>query len=563
MADDRLCHALKPDARMTKQKPDMIVTTALFYANGSLHLGHMVEAIQADIWVRFQRLQRKHCLFFSGDDAHGTPIMLSSQKQGIDPETMIAQVHQEHQQDLGAFGIVFDQYHSTHSSENKAWTERIYHALESQSAIDRKTIHQAYDPEAKMFLPDRFVKGICPKCGAEDQYGDACEQCGATYDPLEMKAPKSIVSGATPITQPSEHFFFKLSACQDVIAHWLDNDALQPAVVNKLKEWLHEALKDWDISRDAPYFGFKIPNTSDKYFYVWLDAPIGYIAATEAYGQKHGLDAASLWSKDSTTPIYHFIGKDIVYFHGVFWPAVLHTAQLRTPTALFAHGFLTIDGKKMSKSRGTFITAQDYLQHFESEHLRYYFASKLNSSVEDLDLNWEDFIHKINVDLVGKIINIASRTAKFLTRHFDGRFVDTPMTHPLLDTFQVQAPIIANCYNEREFSQACRLLCALADQVNQAIADAAPWQAVKDETQHADVQRMCTLAMLCFRDLAIFLKPIMPSLVASIEAFLNVEPLYWDDLHAPLLNHQIRPYNHLMKRIPTDKANVFNATTPS
>lgn len=545
------------------KKPDMIVTTALYYANGSIHLGHMVEVIQADIWVRFQRLQKKTCWFLSGDDAHGTPIMLSSQKQGLSPEALIDRVHAEHQQDFQDFAISFDHFHITHSPENAAWTEKIYQKLRDADTISQKVIHQAYDAKAGMFLPDRFVKGDCPKCHAPDQYGDACEKCGATYDPLELGNPRSTITGTTPIQKESEHFFFKLSHCQQAIATWLDNDAMQPAVVNKLKEWLDNDLKDWDISRDAPYFGFKIPGTEDKYFYVWLDAPIGYIAATEAYAQQHGQDATALWHRDDKTPLYHFIGKDIIYFHGLFWPAVLHTAGLKTPTALFAHGFLTIQGQKMSKSRGTFITARDYLKHFEAEHLRYYLASKLNDSVEDLDLNWEDFIHKINVDLVGKIINIASRTAKFIGRHFDHRLIASPQHHALLATFQETSPRIAEYYQQRAFSQACRQICTLADLVNQMIAEAEPWRAIKEEGQAQYVHEVCSTALLCFRDLAILLKPIMPALSAKIETFLNLPEQYWQDLHQPLPNHTILPYQHLMKRIAPDMASVFDPSEVS
>lgn len=535
----------------------ILVTSALPYANGPIHLGHLVEYIQTDIWARFQKMQGNECWYVCADDAHGTPIMLRADKEGITPEALIGKTSEEHQADFAGFNIAFDHYHSTHSEENKALASEIYLKLESQGHIAKRTISQAFDPEKQMFLPDRFIKGECPKCGTADQYGDNCESCGATYSPTELKNAVSAVSGATPIEKDSEHYFFKLGDFEAFLKDWTTSGHVHASLENKLGEWFEAGLQDWDISRDAPYFGFQIPGSDNKYFYVWLDAPVGYMASFKAlcdseFGQQQGLNFEEFWSADSTAEIVHFIGKDIVYFHALFWPAMLHGAGFRTPTQILAHGFLTINGAKMSKSRGTFIKANTWLAHLPPEPLRYYFAAKLNAGVEDLDLNLDDFTARVNSDLVGKYVNIASRCANFITKKFDGRLTDTATVHPLVSESAAAAPQIAELYEQRDFARAVREIMALADKANQYIAEAAPWALAKDETQLPAVHDICSTGVRLFHILSIYLKPLLPELAESAEAFLNVPSRVWSDANDPLNGHSINKFKPLMTRIQAE-----------
>ncbi len=534
---------------MTNQKRKILVTTALPYANGHLHLGNMVENIQADIWVRFQRLRGADIHFFGGDDAHGTPIMLNAEKQGLTPEQLIANIKQSHLNDFRDFNISFDHYHSTHSPENRALACELFTKLQAGGDILKKTIEQAYDTEKQMFLPDRYVKGECPTCHAPDQYGDNCEACGATYAPTELKNPVSVISNTTPIQKQSEHLFFNLQRYHDFLQIWVRQNRLQEEVVNKLNEWLAHDLQDWCISRDAPYFGFEIPGHPNKYFYVWLDAPIGYIASTKAYCEKNHLDYLQFWGEHSDTAIYHFIGKDIIYFHTLFWPAMLHGAKFNTPTAVYVHGFLTIDGQKMSKSRGTFITVRSYLNHLPAEALRYYVAAKLNAGVVDIDLNWHDFITRVNADLVGKFVNIASRSAGFIHNQFQGQLAATLANPRLYDHFVAESKLIAEYYDNREFSKAIRAVMALADLANQYIDEQKPWVMMKDPDQKSTAQTVCTMGLNLYRLLIIFMKPIVPTLAKDSETFLNCGDLSWDDITQPLLNHAINPFKPLLQRI--------------
>jgi len=534
----------------------ILVTSALPYANGSIHLGHLVEYIQTDIWVRFQKMQGHTVHYVCADDTHGTPIMLRAEKEGITPEQLIARVHAEHSQDFAGFLVEFDNYYSTNSEENRELASSIYKALKANGKIATKTIEQFYDPVKNMFLPDRFIKGECPKCHAKDQYGDSCEVCGATYNPTELINPFSAVSGAAPVRKETEHYFFKLSECEDFLKTWTRSGTLQPEAANKMNEWLGDdsdnKLSDWDISRDAPYFGFEIPDAPGKYFYVWLDAPIGYMASFKNLCAKNGLDFDEYWKQDSTTELYHFIGKDILYFHALFWPATLKYSGYRTPTKVFAHGFLTVNGEKMSKSRGTFITASSYLEHVKNpEYLRYYYAAKLNSSMEDIDLNLEDFVARVNSDLVGKYINIASRTAGFINKLFAGK-VEKIGNSPVIEEMQKAAPVIAESYDNRDFSRALREIMRLADLANANIAEAAPWVKAKQEGDDArsSLELDCSAAMEMFRLLTIYLKPVLPSLAANIEKFLNVPALTWDSVYTPLESgHRINDYSHLITRI--------------
>jgi methionyl-tRNA synthetase len=529
---------------------DIQATMALVYANGSLHLGHMVEAIQADIWVRFQRLRGHRCLFIGGNDAHGTPIMLSAQKQGITPEALIEAIHAEHKASLEAFAISFDSFHTTHSEENQQLTESIYQRLCDNDDIEVRTISQAFDPKEGMFLPDRFIKGSCPRCKAEDQYGDSCEACGATYDPTELIDARSVLSGETPIEKDSEHYFFKLDKYSEFLAEWTQQGHLQPQIANKLQEWFDAGLQQWDISRDAPYFGFNIPGQTDKFFYVWLDAPIGYIAALKKLMQERPeLNLEHYWQEGSDTELYHFIGKDIVYFHALFWPAILKSSGHRTPTALCVHGFLTINGEKMSKSRGTFITADHYLEHLNPEYLRYYFAAKLNHQVEDIDLNLQDFKLRVNSDLVGKVVNIASRCAGFIRKKFDNQLASHLPNPDLQQSLTAASETIAHAYEARNQAKAVREIMALADLVNQYIDQEKPWVLAKDESTLASVQGICTQGINAFRLLMIYLKPILPMMAEKAEAFLNVAPLTWQDLQTPLLDHTLNRFEPLMSRI--------------
>ncbi len=528
---------------------NILVTSALPYANGPIHLGHLVEYIQTDIWARFQRLRGNRCYYVCADDAHGTPIMLKAQSEGISPEALIERMGQEHRADFDAFGIGFDNYYTTHSTENRGLAEQIYTRLRDSGHIRRRVIKQAFDPEAGLFLPDRFIRGRCPRCGASEQYGDSCEACGATYTPAELLEPVSVISGATPEERDSEHLFVALADFTEALRAWTQQDALQEEVRNKLREWFEEGLRDWDISRDAPYWGFEIPDAAGKYFYVWLDAPIGYMASFRNLCDQTGLDFETYWGPDSQAELYHFIGKDIIYFHGLFWPAMLIGAGFRAPTALFAHGFLTVNGQKMSKSRGTFIKAETYRRHLDPEYLRYYFAAKLGSRVDDIDLNLEDFVQRVNADLIGKVINIASRNAGFINRHFDDRLSDTLPDPELYQSFVDAGEGIAEAYERREYGQAVREIMALADRANQYVDRAKPWVAIKDPEQRDTVQGIATQGLNLFRVLMAYLKPVLPATAAAAEGFLNAEVETWTALTAPLLGHRIQPYEPLLVRI--------------
>lgn len=535
----------------------ILVTSALPYANGSIHLGHLVEYIQTDIWVRFQKMRGHECHYVCADDAHGTPIMLRAQNEGITPEQLIADVSKEHQADFAEFAIGFDNYHSTHSEENRQLASQIYLANRDAGHIESRTISQAYDPEKEMFLPDRFIRGECPKCGAADQYGDNCEACGATYDPTELKNPVSAVSGATPITKESEHYFFKLGNFEPLLREWTQGDHLQAEVGRKLGEWFDSGLQDWDISRDAPYFGFEIPDAPNKFFYVWMDAPIGYLASFKNYCDRSGVDFNEFMRADSPTELVHFIGKDIIYFHALFWPAMLKGAGFRLPNRVYAHGFLTVDGKKMSKSRGTFIKARTYLNHLNPEYLRYYFAAKLNNTIEDIDLSLEDFQSRINSDLVGKVVNIASRCAGFINKRFDGKLGDSLADEALFNNFINQAESIAKRYDNREFAQAMREIMALADKANQYIDEQKPWVLAKEEGKDAEVQAVCSMGINLFRVLIAYLKPVLPRTAEQAETFLKIDSLQWTDIEKPLLSHTIEPFKPLMTRVEQDKIDAI------
>ncbi|MEH8022400.1 methionine--tRNA ligase [Rheinheimera metallidurans] len=526
----------------------ILVTSALPYANGPIHLGHLLEYIQTDIWARFQKARGHECYYVCADDAHGTPIMLKAQELGITPEQMIAQTNIEHQADFSGFAIHFDNYHSTHSDENRAFANQIYNKLNENGYIKRKTISQLFDPEKQMFLPDRFVKGDCPKCGALDQNGDSCDVCGATYSPTEVKNARSVVSGATPILKDSEHYFFDLPAFSQMLQDWTRSGSLQEEMANKLQEWFKDGLQMWDISRDAPYFGFEIPNAPGKFFYVWLDAPIGYLASFKNLCDKTGVDFDSFWHLDSTAEIYHFIGKDIIYFHSLFWPAMLHGAGMRKPNAIFAHGFVTVNGAKMSKSRGTFIKARTYLDYLNPEYLRYYFASKLSSSITDLDLNLDDFSQKVNADLVGKVVNIASRCASFISKRYDGKLSATVAEPQLLAEFVAAGDSIADSFEHREFARAIRDIMTLADKANQYIDAKAPWVLVKDDSKQQEAHDVCSMGINLFRVLMHYLKPVLPLMAAETEAFLNTE-LSWNNYQQALTNHAISPFKALMQRV--------------
>ncbi len=535
---------------MNQTPRKILITSALPYANGPIHIGHLVEYIQTDIWSRFQKMRGHQCLYVCADDAHGTPIMLRARQEGIEPETLIARVAEEHQADFADFRIGFDNYHSTHSPENQVCANTIYERNRDGGHIAKRTITQAYDPVEKMFLPDRFIKGTCPKCGAEDQYGDNCEVCGASYSPAELKNPVSAVSGAVPEQRESDHYFFKLADFEQMLKGWTGGGHVQSEVANKLGEWFEAGLQEWDISRDAPYFGFEIPDHPGKYFYVWLDAPIGYMASFRNLCDKtEGLDFDDYWAEGSDTELYHFIGKDIIYFHTLFWPAMLHGAGFRTPSAVFAHGFLTVDGAKMSKSRGTFIKARTYLDHLNPEYLRYYFAAKLGSGVDDIDLNLEDFAARVNSDLVGKVVNIASRCAGFISKRFDGKLADQVTETDLFKDFVAKGETIAEHYEKREFSRAVREIMALADRANQVIDERKPWVVAKEEGKDAELQAICSDGLNLFRLLIGYLRPILPGTAEAAEAFLQVEPLTWDQLATPLTGHAIGKFKPLMTRV--------------
>jgi methionyl-tRNA synthetase len=532
----------------------ILVTSALPYANGSIHLGHMLEYIQTDMWVRFQKLRGNQCTYVCADDAHGSAIMLRAEKEGITAEQLIANVQAEHSADFADFLVELDNFHSTHAEENRELSAAIYLKLRDAGHIATRSVTQYFDPEKGMFLADRFIKGTCPKCAAEDQYGDNCEKCGATYEPTELKNPRSAISGAVPVLKDSQHFFFKLPDFEAMLKTWTRSGTLQEPVANKIAEWLDSGLQEWDISRDAPYFGFEIPDAPGKYFYVWLDAPIGYMASFKNLcARRPELDFDAYWNKDSTTELYHFIGKDIVNFHALFWPAMLEGAGYRKPTAVNVHGYLTVNGQKMSKSRGTFIKARAYLDQLNPEYLRYYYASKLGRSVDDLDLNLDDFVQKVNADLVGKVVNIASRCAGFIHKGNDGVLVTANPEPELWAAFQNAAPSISDAYEARDFARAMREIMALADRANAWIADKAPWSLNKVEGKQAEVQAVCALSINLFRQLVIMLKPVLPKLAADAEAFLNVPPLRWNDLSTMLAEHQLNPFTPLLTRIDPAK----------
>ena len=538
----------------------ILVTSALPYANGSIHLGHMVEHIQTDVWVRFQKLRGHECYYCCADDTHGTPVMLAAQKQGIAPEDMIAKVREEHLADFTGFNIGYDNYYSTHSPENKQFSQDIYRALKANGKIESRVIEQLFDPEKQMFLPDRFVKGECPKCHAQDQYGDNCEVCGTTYSPTELINPYSAVSGAKPELRESEHFFFKLGECADFLKAWTSGNNphdgkphLQAEALNKMKEWLGEGeettLSDWDISRDAPYFGFEIPDAPGKYFYVWLDAPVGYMASFKNLCDRIGVDFDEYFKADSQTEMYHFIGKDILYFHALFWPAMLHFSGHRAPTGVYAHGFLTVDGQKMSKSRGTFITAKSYLeQGLNPEWMRYYIAAKLNSKIEDIDLNLQDFITRVNSDLVGKYVNIAARASGFIAKRFEGRLKDVADS-ALLAKLTAQSEAIAECYESREYAKALRDIMALADIVNEYVDANKPWELAKQEGQDARLHEVCSELINAFTMLTAYLAPVLPKVAENAAKFLNLEAITWANTRETLGEHAINKYEHLMQRV--------------
>ena len=529
------------------------MTSALPYANGEIHLGHLLEYIQTDIWVRFQKMQGNECHYVCADDAHGTPIMLKADEMGIDPEELISGVSERHQADFKDFNIEFSQFHSTHSDENRYFSELIYSRLKESGFIKTRVISQAFDPEKEMFLPDRFIKGECPKCGADDQYGDNCEVCGATYSTTELKNARSVVSGAIPIEKDSEHYFFDLPQFEKELKNWTNAGHLQEEVRNKLAEWFDQGLQQWDISRDKPYFGFKIPGTEDKYFYVWLDAPIGYMASFKKLCDNSNLEFDDFFAKGSDTELYHFIGKDIVYFHALFWPATLMGSNFRTPNAIFAHGFLSVNGQKMSKSRGTFIQARTYLETLNPECLRYYYAYKLSSKIDDIDLNLEDFKQRVNSDLVGKVVNIASRSASFVVKKFDKELSSHCIEQDLYDEFVAANTKIAGHYEDRNYGQAMRSIMKLADKANQYIDEKKPWQLAKEEGKSQEVHEITSLAINLFRVLMTYLKPVLPEMAEKSEEFLNIDSLNWNDINNPLLGHQINKFKPLMTRVEDEQ----------
>ncbi len=545
---------------MASEKRRILTTSALPYANGPIHLGHLVEYIQTDIWVRFQRQQGHECYYVCADDAHGTAIMLRAEADGVTPEALIERIGLEHRADFEDFHVLFDNYYTTHSPENRFFAEYIYQQLEAKGHISRRIIKQAFDPEKEIFLPDRFIKGECPRCGTADQYGDNCESCGATYAPTDLKNPVSAISGVTPVERESEHYFFRLADFEEMLRDWTHGGGLQPEVRNKLKEWFDAGLQDWDISRDAPYFGFEIPGHEGKYFYVWLDAPIGYMASFQNLCDARGLNFDEFWRPGSAAELYHFIGKDILYFHALFWPAMLHGAGFRTPDAIFAHGFLTVNGQKMSKSRGTFITARTYLDHLDPEYLRYYLAAKLNHRVEDLDLNFDDFVLRVNADLVGKLVNIASRCAGFIHKRFAGTLSSGVCDQGLYDDFLAVRPVVTECYENREYSRAMREIMALADRANQFIADHKPWEIAKQEGRDQELQEICSLGLNLFRVLITYLSPVLPVTAGRVEDFLRCTVSAagsWDALDSPLRDHQISKFKHLVQRIEKDRIDAM------
>ena len=541
----------------------ILVTSALPYANGSLHLGHVLETIQTDIWVRFQKARGNQCHYICADDAHGTAIMLKAEELGLTPEQQIANVQAEHEKDFAGFLIGFDNYYSTHSDENKAFSELIYNRLQANGHIESRSIKQLFDEEKGLFLADRFIKGGCPKCKAEDQYGDNCEVCGSTYSAADLINPFSTISGSTPVEKDSEHFFFDLPAFTDFLRDWTRSGTLQDQVANKLAEWIEGGLQQWDISRDAPYFGFEIPNAPGKYFYVWLDAPIGYMASSQQCFEREGIDFDSYWGKDSDAELYHFIGKDIINFHALFWPSMLHSADFRTPTGVFAHGFLTVDGQKMSKSRGTFINASSYLEHLQPEYLRYYFACKLSNQVDDLDLNFDDFVSRVNSDLVNKLVNIASRCAKFITKGHDGQLSTSLDNQTLWADSVAKSSTIADLYEGREYGKAMREIMAIADEANRYIDEKAPWTLAKTEGKELEVQAVCSMGINLFRLLCLYLQPVLPELSTTAKGFLNDQLDWTNDNIEPLLDHTINTFKPMMKRVDMKQVNaIIDANKP-
>lgn len=531
----------------------ILVTSALPYANGPIHLGHLVEYIQTDIWVRFQKQRGNQCFYVCADDTHGTPIMLKADGEGITPEQLIEQVGKEHIADFNEFGVAFDNFHSTHSDENRIFSSLIYERLRDEGHISSRSITQAFDPVKKMFLPDRFIKGECPKCGAADQYGDNCEACGATYAPTELKNAVSAISGEKPIEKDSVHYFFKLADFTPMLEKWTKAGHLQDEVTNKLDEWLEGGLQEWDISRDAPYFGFEIPDAPGKYFYVWLDAPIGYMASFKNLCDQQGQDFDAFWGQDSDAELYHFIGKDIIYFHALFWPAMLSGAGFRTPSAIYVHGFLTVNGEKMSKSRGTFIKARTYLDHLNPEYLRYYFAAKLSAGVDDIDLSFDDFTQRVNSDLVGKVVNIASRCSGFIKKRFDNVLSENCVEPELFQHFVDANESIAALYEAREYGKAMREIMVLADKANQYIDDKKPWIIAKEEGKDSELHEVCSMGINLFRLLVVYLKPVVPELEANAESFLNIGPQPWPVNAEPLLGHQVNKFKPLMTRVDPEK----------
>ena len=534
---------------MEQNKRQILVTSALPYANGAMHLGHMLEYIQTDIWARFQRCCGHECYFAWADDAHGTPVMLRARKEGISPEELIDMMNEEHKTDFRDFGISFDNYTSTHSEHNRKLVERIYCSLETGGYIDRRNIDQLYDEEEGMFLPDRFIRGTCPKCKTQDQYGDSCESCGSTYSPTELIEPRSVVSGSTPVMRQSEHYFFRLSEFEERLKKWIGSGALQPEIANKLQEWFTDGLRDWDISRDAPYFGFRIPGTDDKYFYVWVDAPVCYAASFMELCERTGMDFDAWWGEGSETELYHFIGKDIVYFHTLFWPAMLMGAGFRTPTAVYAHGFLTVDGAKMSKSRGTFIKARTYLDHLHPDYLRYYYAAKLGAGTGDIDLNLDDFVQRVNSDVVGKVVNIASRCAGFIGKRFDGQLSAELPRPELLETFVAAREAIATDFETRNYQSAVRRIMALADEANRYIDEEKPWVQIKEEGKEGHVQAVCTQGLNLFRVLVAYLAPVLPFTAEKASEFLGTNVSDWSLLDQPLLGVPVNRFQPLLMRV--------------
>ena len=535
------------------QTRKILVTSALPYANGSIHMGHLVEYLQTDIWVRFQKSRGHQCTYVCATDAHGTPIMIKAREQGVTPEALTEAVSREFVRDFADFGVDFDNYHTTHSPENEALTVEMFEALRERGDIHTQEIEQAYDEQEGMFLPDRFVRGTCPFCGATDQYGDACENCGKTYTPAELIDPVSVISGTTPVKRKSEHYFFRLGNYEGVLRQWMQDAALDPNMVAKLEEWFEAGLRDWDISREAPYFGFRIPGTEDKYFYVWLDAPVGYPASFKHLCERRpDLDFDEYWRPGHDTEVYHFIGKDIMYFHTLFWPAVLHGAGFRTPSSVFAHGFLTVNGQKMSKTRGTFIKARTYLDHLDPSYLRYYYAAKLGPTIEDIDLNLDDFVARVNADLVGKLVNIASRCAGFISKRFDGQLASALPDPAGFDAVAAAADTIAEHYERREFSKAMRIVMTLADEANRYIDEHKPWQMIKDEAEAPAVQAVCTQGLNLFRSLMIYLEPVVPELAAKSRAFLDEAEWRWEDAGTALLGRSIERFKPLLTRVEPD-----------